>query len=288
MVAAGRGSLWGEVGRSPTSPLFKSHVRDCTSQRDLSSGERSPNPVRSVCSRRTARGESQAKRSYSVPSLPNSQKNFKASENNSVKKKALAGLTILAFLCISTPVYPQKTKPNSADLAPLSVLEKKYDRFEDKTTVWIYPQRLYIKNLSYRELRITAFFTYRGKAAGAQIEKMGLQFISTSREWTYLRKNNLIALIDGERLSIGRPSAKESDISTNYTGIEVEEILEFEVTYQDLKKLAYANEVEMRLGPAEFNLYSSFLRSIRTLISGLAPPVVSTKKRAAKHATIKD
>jgi hypothetical protein len=180
------------------------------------------------------------------------------------------------------PTYPQKSKQNPADLAPLAVLETKYDRFEDKTTVWIYPDRIYVKNLTYQNLRVTAFFIYHGKAAETPIEKMGLQFISTSRELTYLKKNDLIAIIDGERLPLGRPSAKDSDVSSSYAGVEVEEILEFNATYQDLKKLAYARQVEMRLGPAEFDLHASFLRSICTLISCLTPPTGNTKKRSTK------
>ena len=49
-------------------------------------------------------------------------------------------------------------------LARMDDLNTHYDRFEDKTTAWVPYDRVHIKNLAYQNLRVTAFFTYRGNA----------------------------------------------------------------------------------------------------------------------------
>ena len=160
-------------------------------------------------------------------------------------------------------------------LARMDDLNTHYDRFEDKTTAWVPYDRVQVKNLAYQYLRVTAFFTYRGKVVGTPVERMGLMFRSSSSDWTYLKSSELIAIVDGERLPLGRPVARDSNVSNSYGGVQVEEVLEFKLEYLELKKIALARRVEMRLGPAEFEFDSSFLRSLRRLISHLTLPAKS-------------
>lgn len=160
-------------------------------------------------------------------------------------------------------------------LARMDDLSTRYDRFEDKTTAWVPYDRVQIKNIAYQYLRVTAFFTYRGKIVGPPVERMGFIFRSSSSEWTYLKSNELIAIVDGERLPLGRPVARDSDVSSSYGGVQVEEVLEFKLEYLELKKIALARRVEVRLGPAEFEFDSSFLGSLRRLISHLTLPAKS-------------
>jgi hypothetical protein len=160
-------------------------------------------------------------------------------------------------------------------LARMDDLNTHYDRFEDKTTAWVPYDRLHIKSLSDQNLRVTAFFTYRGKRVGAPVDRMGLIFRSASSKW-------MIAIVDGERLPLGRPLAKDSNVSSSYGGVQVEEVLEFKIEYLELKKIALARRVELRLGPAEFEFDSSFLASLRRLISHLTLPAKSAPAKSKR------
>jgi hypothetical protein len=156
-----------------------------------------------------------------------------------------------------------------------------YDRFENRTLVWVPYDRVYVKNLEYQNLSVAAYFSYHGKAPNTPVEKMGLLFTSIAKELTYLKRNELIAIVDGQRLPLGRPVLKDFDVSSTY-GVKIEEVLGFEVEFSALKKMAYARRVEMRLGSAEFDLHSSFLRSLQALLSGITAPPVNAKKRSTK------
>jgi len=174
-------------------------------------------------------------------------------------------------------------------LARMDDLNTHYDRFEDKTTAWVSYERVYVKNLAYQNLRVTAFFTYRGKIVGTPVERIGLMFRSSSSEWTYLKSNELIAIVDGARLPLGRPLARDSNVSSSYGGVQVEEVMEFKLEYAELKKIALARRVEMRLGPAEFEFDSSFLRSLRRLASHLTlPPKSAPAKNNRRRAPSKN
>ena len=59
-------------------------------------------------------------------------------------------------------------------------------------------------------------------------------------------------------------------------GAQVEEVLGFKLEYLELRKIAFARRVEVRLGSAEFEFDSSFLGSLRTLISHLRLPAKGT------------
>ncbi len=168
-------------------------------------------------------------------------------------------------------------------LARMDDLLTNYDRFEDKTTAWVPYDRVDVKNIAYQNLRVTAFFTYRGKIVGTPVDRMGLIFRSSSSEWTYLKRSDLIAIVDGERLSLGGPFARDSNVSSSYGGAQVEEVLEFKLEYLELRKIASARRVEVRLGPAEFEFDSSFRGSLRTLISHLNLPAKATPAKRQRR-----
>jgi hypothetical protein len=172
--------------------------------------------------------------------------------------------------------------------ASLDDLLTNYDRFEDKTTAWVPYDRVDVRNIAYQNLRVTAFFTYRGKIVGTPVDRMGLIFRSLSSEWTYLKRSDLIAIVDGERLSLGRPFARDSNVSSSYGGAQVEEVLEFKLEYLELRKLAFARRVEVRLGPAEFEFDSSFLGSLRTLISHLTLPAKAAPAKRKRRVPRKE
>jgi len=155
-----------------------------------------------------------------------------------------------------------------------------YDRFKDITLVWIPYDDLYVS--AHHDLRISAFVTYRGKDL-TKPEKMGISFESTPHEYSYLAHSELYVLADGERISLGRPSARDTKSDFKYVHT-VTEWLEYWIPLPLMKKIAHATTVEMRLDSFEFNLRLGFLRSIQKLISGIPnqkTPLPLTKRRTA-------
>lgn len=145
-----------------------------------------------------------------------------------------------------------------------------YDRFENRTRYWTTPIRV------QSGLDLYVHFSFKGKGAGREINGFYLIFESTSSDWRFLKQSNLYCLIDGQPLNLGPPVAKDNDVRAGYRSVSVEEHLMFAVKYQTLQKLAKANQIEMRLGKAEFYLGSSFQASLKELLSKVQ--VVKTNK----------
>ncbi len=155
--------------------------------------------------------------------------------------------------------------------------QSSYDRFRDVTLVWIPYDDLYVS--SHHDLRISAFVTYRGKDL-TKPEKMGISFESTPHEYSYLAHSELYVLADGERVPLGRPSARDTKSDFKYVHT-VTEWLEYWITLPMMKKIAHSQKVEMRLDSFEFNLRPGFLRSMEKLIAGIPnpkPTSTSTKR----------
>jgi hypothetical protein len=147
------------------------------------------------------------------------------------------------------------------------------------TTIWVPYARVLFTNGTYQNLQVTAFFTHRGRGVGKPIERMGFIFASASDEWTYLKSSDLNALVDGKRIPLGRPFARDSEVNSSGYGVRVNERLEFKATYPVLRKIAYARRVEMRLGSSEFDLSLSFLHAMQKLIAGPTTPSPAPNKR---------
>lgn len=145
-----------------------------------------------------------------------------------------------------------------------------YDKFEDRTLTHT-PSRAISTEMGYaHELSVVGYFYFRGKGAGRPIEAMGLMFISRAREWKFLKDEEMIAIVDGRRLPIGKPTTKDTDIPTTTSSYEeqrVEETLEFRLSYSVLRKLADAKRVEVRLGHIDFPLPFDFQADLRNLLT---------------------
>lgn len=137
---------------------------------------------------------------------------------------------------------------------------RQYDRFEDKTRYWTVPTPL-----RYR-LNVTAMFSFKGKGAGKDIEGFYLIFTSTGSDWRFLKDSRLYCLVDGKSVDLGSAQARDDDVKTGYSSVEVEERLMFVTDYQTLNKIAHAGRVEMRLGSTEFHLDQHFRESLKELL----------------------
>lgn len=145
-------------------------------------------------------------------------------------------------------------------------LKTKYDRFRDETTVSIGPD--YVDMKSPGRLEAAAYFSHKGKTASAEGLIVGLAFYSSSKHWRFLDDDRLIAMADGERVDLGRPTTKDSKLG-RYVGVD--ESLSFALTREGFHTLARASKVEMKLGRVEFGLKDKFLKRLKELESALPP-----------------
>lgn len=154
---------------------------------------------------------------------------------------------ILATLLLTSPI------PFQSDI------KTEYDRFRDETT--ISTGRRSIDTKSTLILKVEAYCIHKGQTK-ASPEVMGLTFYSTSSHWKFLRNNTLNAVVDGERIQFGEAAAKDSRLA-RYSGVN--EVLDYELTPEQLRKLANATSIEMQLGSVEFQLKDKFIQALKDL-----------------------
>ena len=177
-------------------------------------------------------------------------------------KPILLTVAIALFMC-TVSAATQQPKPSE-----VSTVHKAYDRFEDRTRYWTSPVAI---SYEYEHaLWVSGYFYYRGQGAGKPIENIGLFSFSKSRGWQYLENGALTAIVDGERLPLGQPIRKDSEIphfTSQYDDVRVGETLTFRIRYSTLLKIANAKRVEMRLGRTEFYLSAATLVDLQSLLA---------------------
>lgn len=149
-------------------------------------------------------------------------------------------------------------------LFPQGELKTKYDRFRNETTVSIGPD--YVDMRSPGRLEAAAYINYKGDTPTPEGLIIGLAFYSSSSNWRFIDNDHLFALVDGERLDLGKPITKDSKLGRR---VGVDESLSFSLTREDLHKLTQASKVEMQLGRVEFRLKDKFLKRLKDLESVL-------------------
>lgn len=99
-----------------------------------------------------------------------------------------------------------------------------------------------------------------------------LVFESTSRRWTFLKNQELYALVDGERLSLGEG---EWDAELRYR--RVSEGVAYKIPLNIMSRIAKANSAELLIGTQELKLKDEHQQAIRDLLSlNQAAAAVST------------
>jgi hypothetical protein len=179
----------------------------------------------------------------------------------------------------SPPAIPKRKFNHQAEIVSV------YDKATDRTSVVMQWYRFTgepKKPASFSQteplrIGIRAGFAYPGhvlKSTPASIEFD----IGFEREGKSLFKGKeppeLMAIVDGEQISLGRTLLK-----TSRTWVEVhgstrqlsDDTLEATFNYQGLLRLANARKVEMKVGQVEFELKENHLEALRDLASRMVP-----------------
>lgn len=182
-------------------------------------------------------------------------------------------IIVSALLLATASASPQ----TSSDPAPQVVAH--YDRFKDETSVGVSTslegQTVEIPFAHMQEFLIMlAGVTHRGRLLTAVPARVRLAFQSQARSWRFAEGNELLSIIDGERINFGKMSYSRQDLGAGRV-----ETLRLDVPTRTFMKLARATTVELRIGRKEVLLSRAQLAALAALadrISGKGTPTAAS------------
>ena len=145
----------------------------------------------------------------------------------------------------------------------------RYDRFKDETTVTVGPYFLSSGMdlvMTNSRFELMASFSHNGQKLQRPVERATIGFLSSSKDWKFLRDQSVYVLADDQRFDLG-PAGRDSDLRIG----GVSEILAVNVPYETFKKIANSSQVEMRFGKKEIKLKDEHLEGFRDLASRMVP-----------------
>ncbi len=146
---------------------------------------------------------------------------------------------------------------------------QEYDKFRD-VTYWHVGSFSLSEGMSSalngENVWMSAAFAYPGTALSTPVEKIGLIFTTSTKEWLFLNSRELFMIVDGERMSFG-----EGNRSSSIGHGGVFETLAFLIDSESFKKIGSAKKVEILVGPRQYKLKDEHLEAFRDLLSLTTP-----------------
>lgn len=173
--------------------------------------------------------------------------------------------SILLALVFITNINAQTF--NIAELETKLNLEKveyKYDKFQDQTQLNI-KSRLSKKTDSNLML-LNIFTSFSGKTPPSDV-KIFFGFISFDKTKQYDKNRSLIILADNERIKPVEFAYEYEPARSNL----ISEVVSYELSRDDLQKIAESKSVEMQLRTTEFAFNAKQLLLIRDFYKKLVP-----------------
>jgi len=159
--------------------------------------------------------------------------------------------------------------PGKLKLKHKSRIAMRYDRFKDQTTVTVGPYFLSSGLdlvMTNSRFELMALFTFEGQKLQRSIERATIGFLSSSKDWKFLKDRSVFVLADGQRFDLGT-AERDSDLRIG----RVSEILAVSVPYETFAKIANSSKVEIRFGSKEIKLKDEHLEGFRDLASRMVP-----------------
>lgn len=160
-------------------------------------------------------------------------------------------------------IYANQGVPRGAPVELLRYeVVTEYDRFTDVTIITLEP-RVELSGGQWPALTVRAACT--GDTV-CRPEQVGLTFVSASSDWRYLTDHALHLIVDGDRHGFDT----DHDGSTHRGGVS--ETMFVRVPIGLLEDIAYATEVEGRIGRDEFTLTEVQRYALQEYIAALKDP----------------
>jgi hypothetical protein len=189
----------------------------------------------------------------------------------------LAVVTTCATLALAqdASTTPQRIFTHNAKI------ETRYDQAKEITTVRLIPMQVYgeplasSKYVGSDEASFNASFTYSGRTLRAQPKRVLLSLISTSEDWKYTDFRKLTALVDGKRLKLGPleyvPSFTVNAAANSKTDDYISQEIAISLPFETFVRIANGKQVQIRMGPREFDLEKNHLEALRDLATWMVP-----------------
>jgi hypothetical protein len=187
------------------------------------------------------------------------------------KTTVLSCLLALLLQIANLPSANGQARAYAAPSVPIDhggKIESKYDGFNHETVVAL-------KNMRVRcggALKQTCVsFAASLHCPGLQLDyvrHVKLQLIFETKDWQRrhpLDERELFIVADGERLNLGRMALVTLDVDSNKLIDVMKEILEVSLSYQNFRKIAAAEQVEMKVGKTSFALQEKNIAALRDL-----------------------
>ena len=160
-------------------------------------------------------------------------------------------------------------------------IETNYDQVKAITTVQLNPMQVYGEPLDSSqyigrdEASFNASFTYSGRTLRAQPKRVLFSLTSTSQDWKYTDFRKMTALVDGKSLNLGPlehvPSFTVNASANANSDDYISQGIAISLTYKTFLRIANGKEVQMRIGPREFELGKNHLEALRDLATRMVP-----------------
>jgi hypothetical protein len=145
-----------------------------------------------------------------------------------------------------------------------------YDKSENRTTVQIDPRVSKTAMHVGNDIVLTAFFRFAGEELREPVKTATLRFSSDSRNWRFIPNRELVISVDGQRISFVN-GGRLGRLADPPDRVRVDNMLYFGISRDDLAKIAYGREVEVKLGSRSFKLNSVQLEALQDLLGRMNP-----------------
>lgn len=199
-----------------------------------------------------------------------------------MKLRLTALALILLSLAATVPAQEKVFKQRFKKLKNSNLFIYKYDDSKDYTAIAAGPFHVSTNSeafLAGTGMSFITGFEFKGQELRQPAERFYIRFISSSKTWRFLENNDLSAMIDSERLSLGK-AERTGQSGTRVGGLMgglgsgnsyVIEQLTYIFTPEVFGKLANGKSVELQIGTHELKLKKEHQRAFRDLISLAGP-----------------
>ena len=111
-------------------------------------------------------------------------------------------LLILVYVCLMCVGMGTVTGQDKRTDSTGQLIERKYDRFKNETTVKLKPQKVREVVKPREELSISVEAAYKGEHA-TRPKDVVLVFDSVSENYIYSRESDVVFIADGKRINVG-------------------------------------------------------------------------------------
>lgn len=170
-------------------------------------------------------------------------------------------ILILALLLLTFIPAPQDLESKIKTFRNSKRFSVKYDKFRDDTHVSVGPffvggTKAYVWRGLKLEMSAHIFLDRQ------PVKYVYLRFASHTRDWTFLKNSEMLALVDGERMQFGE-GERDSDIRRG----GVSESLVYSIPLEQFAKIGQATNAELKIGTVELALKDEHKEAFRDLLS---------------------